>query len=46
MIDKNLEAPQLIADRHGIIYKGRPVWRGDSAALKVEAETVRGLVGL
>jgi branched-chain amino acid transport system ATP-binding protein len=46
VIDKNLKVLQRIADRHYIIEKGRTVWRGDSAALKAEAETVRGLVGL
>jgi branched-chain amino acid transport system ATP-binding protein len=46
VIDKNLKVLQQIADRHYIIEKGRTVWRGDSAALKAEAETVRGLVGL
>jgi len=46
VIDKNLKVLQRIADRHYIIDKGRTVWRGDSAALMAEAETVRGLVGL
>ena len=33
MIDKNVDAPIALADRHVILEKGHVVWSGTSAAL-------------
>ena len=38
IIDKNVDALTRIADRHYIIEKGKVVWRGTSAELRVEEE--------
>ena len=37
VIDKNVDALTVFADRHVIIEKGRVVWTGDSATLKSDA---------
>jgi branched-chain amino acid transport system ATP-binding protein len=38
VIDKNLASLLALCDQHLIIEKGRIVWRGDSAALKSDAQ--------
>ena len=36
IIDKNVEALTRLADRHTIVERGRPVWRGSSAELAAD----------
>jgi branched-chain amino acid transport system ATP-binding protein len=46
VIDKNVDALARIADRHYILEKGRVVWKGDSTALKADAELSRRYLGV
>ena len=40
VVDKNLHVLAELCDRHVVLEKGRDVWRGDSAALRAQMETV------
>ncbi len=44
IVDKNLAVLKRLADRHYVIEKGRTVWRGTSADLDRDAETVHRYV--
>jgi len=44
VVDKNLDALARLAERHVALENGRVAWSGDAAALRREAETVRGLL--
>ncbi len=46
LIDKNLDALTLIADRHYMIEKGRIVWSGASATLRADDELQRRYLGV
>lgn len=46
VIDKNIDALAHVADRHYIIEKGRVVWRGDSAALRSNADVRHRYLGV
>ena len=46
IVDKNLAALKRLADRHFIIEKGVTVWRGTSADLDAEPDTVGRYLGV
>ena len=45
-IDKNVDALTRIADRHHILEKGRIVWTGSSAELRVDPDLQRRYLGV
>ena len=46
LIDKNMAALKMLADRHYIVEKGRVVWRGDTADLTAADQMVHRYLGL
>lgn len=46
VVDKNLSALAVLADRHYVIEKGRVVWEGDSKTLRSDMATVQGIIGV
>ena len=46
VIDKNVSHLLKLADRHYVIEKGRMVWQGDSAALRVQPDIVHQYLGV
>lgn len=46
VIDKNVDDLTRVADRHYIIEKGRVVWCGDSAALRLRGDVLQRYLGV
>ena len=46
VIDKNLGALADLADRHYVIQKGQVVWKGNSAQLQSDIQTIQTIVGV
>jgi len=46
VIDKNMRNLLGLADRHYVIEKGRVVWQGDSASLRLQPEIVHQYLGV
>ncbi|PKP63072.1 MAG: ABC transporter ATP-binding protein, partial [Alphaproteobacteria bacterium HGW-Alphaproteobacteria-8] len=44
IVDKNLDALARLAERHVALENGRVAWSGDAAALRRDADRVRGLL--